>query len=151
MEPGRSIIGATGILLTCVTTTKQQEERTFVVVDAGMSDLIRPALYNAYHAIWPVVAPLPDAPFLPVDVVGPICETGDWLARERPLPPVHPGDLLAILHTGAYGFSMSSNYNGRLRPPEVLVHKDKWYTIRQRQDYHHLLDGSTPIQNLSEN
>ncbi|MCA9933555.1 MAG: diaminopimelate decarboxylase [Anaerolineales bacterium] len=139
MEPGRSIVGPAGALVTAVTYTKQQGDKTFVISDAGMSDLIRPTLYKAYHPILPVRAS--DAPPITVDVVGPICETGDWLAKERPLPPMQPGDYLAILQAGAYGYAMSSNYNGRLRPAEVLVNEDKHHLIRQRQRHAALLDG----------
>ncbi len=137
MEPGRSLVGPVGALVTAVTYTKQQGDKTFIITDAGMSDLLRPTLYNAYHPIWPVQAS--DAAPVTVDVVGPICETGDWLARERPLPPLQPGDYLAILQAGAYGYAMSSNYNGRLRPPELLVHNNEYHLIRPRQQYEHLL------------
>lgn len=137
LEPGRSVVGPVGALVTAVTYTKQQGDKTFVISDAGMSDLIRPTLYNAYHPIWPVRAS--DTAPIMVDVVGPICETGDWLARERPLPPLQPGALLAILQAGAYGYAMSSNYNGRLRPPEVFVSKNEYRLIRQRQRYEQLL------------
>jgi diaminopimelate decarboxylase len=142
MEPGRSIVGPAGALLTQVVYTKQQGEKQFVITDAGMSDLIRPTLYKAYHAIWPVAeAPHPLQVQGTVDVVGPICESGDFLAKARPLPPTQAGDYLAVLQAGAYGFAMSSNYNGRLRPAEVLVNGDQFHIIRQRQNYQHLLDG----------
>ncbi|MCI0394038.1 MAG: diaminopimelate decarboxylase [Chloroflexi bacterium] len=143
MEPGRSIVGPAGALLTQVIYTKQQAGKRFVVADAGMSDLIRPALYDAFHPIWPLRQAAGDqaAERYPADVVGPICETGDTLARERPLPAVQPGDLLAILQAGAYGFAMSSNYNGRPKPAEVLVTGSEYQLIRQRQSYEHLLDG----------
>jgi diaminopimelate decarboxylase len=124
-------------LLTSVVYTKNQGDKRFVIADAGMSDLIRPTLYNAHHPILPVDES--DEQLETVDVVGPICETGDWLARERSLPPLHPGDLLAILHAGAYGFAMSSNYNGHLKAAEVLVENDTFRIIRQRQSYEHLL------------
>ncbi len=140
LEPGRSLVGPVGALVTAVTYTKQQGSKTFVITDAGMSDLIRPTLYNAYHPIWPVQES-PGAPMVTVDVVGPICETGDFLARERPLPAQQPGNLLAILQAGAYGFAMSNNYNGRLRPPEVIVEKNQYRLIRQRQQYHQLLEN----------
>lgn len=139
MEPGRSIVGPSGTLLTRVTYTKAQGDHQFVIVDAGMSDLLRPTLYQAYHPVLPVTAS--NAAPLPVDIVGPICETGDWLARERPLVPVEPGDLLTFMQAGAYGFVMSSNYNGRLRPAEVLVDGGAYHVIRQRQSLEHLLDG----------
>ena len=142
MEPGRSVVGPAGVLLTQVIYTKQQGDRHFVITDAGMSDLIRPTLYKAYHAIWPVVeVPRTLQVQGTVDVVGPICESGDFLAKERPLPPTEPGDYLAVMQAGAYGFAMSSNYNGRLRPAEVLVNDHDFHIIRQRQSYQQLLDG----------
>jgi diaminopimelate decarboxylase len=142
MEPGRSIVGPAGALLTQVVYTKQQGEKQFVITDAGMSDLIRPTLYKAYHAIWPVAeGPRTLQMHDIVDVVGPICESGDFLAKARPLPPTQAGDYLAVMQAGAYGFAMSSNYNGRLRPAEVLVNGDQFHIIRQRQNYQHLLDG----------
>lgn len=140
MEPGRSIIGPTGLLLTQVVYTKKQGKKQFVIVDAGMNDLIRPTLYQAHHPILPVQQPAANSQ-QPIDIVGPICETGDFLAKERPFPPVQPGNLVAIMQTGAYGFAMSSNYNGRLRPAEVLVNGDQFRIIRQRQKLEHLLDG----------
>jgi len=141
MEPGRSIVGSAGLLLTQVIYTKQQGEKSFLIMDAGMNDLLRPTLYNAHHPILPVNSSsfiLHPSSF---DVVGPVCETGDFLAKGRPLPPTQPGDLLAVMQAGAYGFAMSSNYNGRLRPAEVLVEGDAFRLIRQRQEYAHLLDG----------
>lgn len=141
MEPGRSIVGPAGALLTQVLYTKQQGGKTFLITDAGMTDLIRPALYAAHHPIQPVQQPAESSTLQPVDIVGPVCETGDHLARERPFPPTRPGDLLAVLQAGAYGFAMSSNYNGRLKAAEVLVDGRNFYLIRQRQSYAHLLDG----------
>ncbi len=136
MEPGRSIIAPTGVLLTRVTVTKTQGGRQFAVMDAGMSDLIRPTLYDAHHPVLPVH----DAPATAVyEIVGPICETGDWLAKERELPVLQPGDLLAILQAGAYGYAMASNYNGRLKPAEVLVNGRHTTIIRPRQTYEALL------------
>ncbi len=108
-----------------------------------MTDLIRPTLYQAYHPILPVKAN--EQTSQTVDVVGPICESSDFLARERSLPPVKRGDLLAILHAGAYGFAMSSNYNGHLRPAEVLVDGDSFRVIRARQTYDSLLDGTRDL------
>ncbi len=164
VEPGRSIVGRAGALLTRVVYTKQQGEKRFVIADAGMTDLIRPTLYQAYHPILPVEknssrknATLAkqetlDLAFLrqtssdtgeiPVDIVGPICETGDFLARDRPMPPLAAGELLAVLHAGAYGYAMSSNYNGHLRPAEVLVEGDTFRVIRRRQTYDDLLAGT---------
>lgn len=154
MEPGRSIVGPTGALVTQVIYTKQQGDKAFVITDAGMNDLIRPTLYNAYHPILPIVegpqqeiagseekSKAVNRQSKMVDVVGPICETGDWLARERPLPPLQAGDLLAFLQAGAYGFAMSSNYNGRLKAAEVLVNGNQFQVIRRRQTYEQLLDG----------
>jgi diaminopimelate decarboxylase len=142
LEPGRSIVGPVGVLLTQVVYTKNQGEKHFTIADAGMNDLIRPTLYAAYHPVLPVNQPASNAETWPTtNLVGPICETGDFLARERPLPPSQPGDLLALLHAGAYGFAMGSNYNGRLRPAEVLVNDDQFHLIRRRQTLEHLLDG----------
>jgi diaminopimelate decarboxylase len=142
MEPGRSIVGPAGLLLTKVIYTKNQGGKQFIITDAGMSDLLRPSLYNAYHPIIPVKqANSGSQDLLTADIVGPICETGDTLGKERLLPPVQPGDLLAILQAGAYGFAMSSNYNGRPKPAEVLVNGHDFHLIRRRQSYGHLLDG----------
>lgn len=139
MEPGRSVVAAAGVLLTQVLHTKPQGEKQFAIVDAAMNDLLRPTLYNAYHEILPVQVRRTLEVRRTYDVVGPICETGDFLARARPLPPIAPGDLLAITHTGAYGFAMSSNYNGRLRPAEILVNGSQAHLIRPRQTYQQLL------------
>lgn len=140
IEPGRSIVGRAGALLTRVVYTKEQGAKQFVIADAGMTDLIRPTLYQAYHPIAPVAAS--DAAPVTVDIVGPVCETSDFLARDRPLPPVAGGDLLAVFHAGAYGFAMSSNYNGHLRPAEVLVEGGSFRVIRRRQTCEALLDGA---------
>ncbi len=141
MEPGRSIVGPTGLLLTEVIYTKKQGQKEFIIVDAGMNDLLRPTLYQAHHPIWPVKQSPVVRNQQTVDIVGPICESGDFLAKERPFPPTKPGDLLAVTQTGAYGFAMSSNYNGRRRPAEVLIEGDKFCVIRQRQQWQHLVDG----------
>jgi diaminopimelate decarboxylase len=142
MEPGRSIVGPTGALLSQVIFTKTQGDKRFIIADAGMSDLLRPSLYSAYHPILPGKEPPPDqAELTTADFVGQFCETGDTLGKERPLPPLQPGDLLAILQAGAYGFAMSSNYNGRIKAAEVLVDGDSFEVIRRRQTYQHLLDG----------
>ena len=140
LEPGRSIVGRAGALLTKVVYTKQQGSKQFIITDAGMTDLIRPTLYQAYHPIVPVYEA--DRSLETVDIVGPICETSDFLARDRALPAVERGELLAVLHAGAYGFAMSSNYNGHLRPAEVLVEDDMFRLIRQRQGYEALLSGT---------
>lgn len=141
MEPGRSIVGPAGVLLTRVLYTKDQGDKCFVIVDAGMTDLIRPTLYQAHHPIVPAHQPH-SAELARVDVVGPICETGDFLARDRDLPPLAAGDLVAVLFAGAYGFAMSSNYNGHLRPPEVLVSGNDFEVIRRRQTYEALVAGT---------
>lgn len=140
VEPGRSIVGRSGALLTRVVYLKEQGAKQFVIADAGMTDLIRPALYQAYHPIFPVVET--EGESVTVDVVGPVCESSDFLARERVLPPADRGDFLAVLHVGAYGFAMSSNYNGRLRPAEVLVEGDTFRVIRRRQTYDALLSDA---------
>ena len=140
LEPGRSIVGRSGALITRVVYTKEQGRKQFVIADAGMTDLIRPTLYQAHHPIFPVRESAGE--YETVDLVGPICETSDFLARERLLPPVGRGDLLAVLHAGAYGYAMSSNYNGHLRPAEVLVEGDTFRVIRRRQGYEALLAGA---------
>lgn len=150
LEPGRSIAANAGILLTRVLYLKKSGDRDFLIVDAGMNDLIRPALYEAFHFIWPVqCAPgfVPprrgehvDLPGLvPMDVVGPVCESGDFLARERLLPPMRRGDLVAVFSAGAYGMVMTSHYNSRPNPPEVLVEGDAFRVIRRRETYDDLL------------
>jgi len=130
-EPGRSIVANAGILLTRVLYTKENGAKKFVVVDAGMNDLLRPSLYNAYHQIVPLKLQTYECE--KVDVVGPICETGDFLARDRSLNKSKRNDTLAVMTAGAYGFSLSSNYNARLRPAEILVNGDKVRVIRDRQ------------------
>jgi diaminopimelate decarboxylase len=139
LEPGRVIVGNAGILVTQVLYTKEGGEKNFIVVDAAMNDLIRPSLYGSYQRIQPVQRNY--RPEIMADVVGPICESGDFLARDRKLPKTQPGELLAVMSAGAYGFSMSSNYNSRPRVPEVLVAKDRFYVIRQREDYDDLIKG----------
>ncbi len=137
LEPGRSIVGNAGILLTKVTYVKKNDDKIFVVVDAGMNSLARPAIYGAYHHIVPV--DLRDGAPQPVDVVGPICESSDVFGKNRSLPPCRPGDLLAICSAGAYGYSMASNYNGQLRPAEVLVDGHHGRLIRRRETLDDLL------------
>ena len=131
LEPGRSIVAPAGVLLTKVLFTKENYGKRFVIVDAAMNDFIRPSLYGAHHEILPVVKS--NRAELNVDVVGPVCETGDFFAKDRLLPENDPGDLLVLLHAGAYGFSMSSNYNSRKRPAEILVDGSRFYTIRRRE------------------
>ena len=139
-EPGRSIVGNAGILLTRVEFLKPGAEKNFVIVDAAMNDLARPAMYQAYHAIDPVV-PRPDAPHV-YDVVGPVCESGDWLGRDRTLA-VKPGDLLAIRSAGAYSFSMSSNYNTRPRAAEIMVDGTDIHVVRARETVPALFAGES--------
>ncbi len=143
LEPGRSIVGNAGVLLTRVLYRKATEGRRFVVVDAAMNDLIRPALYNAHHEIRPVAEPPAAAAPEVVDVVGPVCESGDFLAKERPLPPVEAGALLAVMSAGAYGFAMASNYNARPRAAEVLVHGDRFQVVRRRESYEEMIAGES--------
>jgi diaminopimelate decarboxylase len=137
VEPGRFIVAQAGALVTRVLQVKRNGKKTFVITDAAMNDLIRPALYQAYHEIVPV-RPGKGKPRI-VDVVGPVCETGDFFARDRQLAPVAPGDLVAILDAGAYGMAQSSNYNTRLRPAEVLVEGAKAPLIRRRETMEDLL------------
>ena len=118
---------------------KKKDEKNFLIVDAGMNDLVRPSLYKAYHEILPVCKE--DRPKMVADVVGPICESGDFLARDRELPEFHAGELMATMSAGAYGFSMSSNYNSRPRVPEVLVKGDRLFVIRERETYKDLTRG----------
>jgi diaminopimelate decarboxylase len=139
VEPGRSIVGPAGVLLTRVLYRKKNGAKEFIVVDAAMNDLIRPALYRAHHEIIPLRRnPLPP---VTADVVGPVCETGDFLARDREMANVMPGDFLAVCTAGAYGFVQSSNYNSRLRPPEVLVEGGAYRVIRKRENYDDLVRG----------
>ncbi len=143
LEPGRAIIGDAGILVTKVLYIKKTKEKTFVIVDAAMNNLIRPTLYNAYHEIISIKKLRTTNSELrtTVDIVGPVCESGDYFAKNRELPEVKSGDLLAILDAGAYGFSMSSNYNARPKVAEVLVKKDRYRIIRKREDYSDLIRG----------
>ena len=135
LEPGRFLVAQAGALLTTVLNVKKNSNKTFVITDAGMNDLIRPALYQAHHEILSVKQPSGKLDFSPVDIVGPVCETGDFFARDRPLTRVKAGDVLAILDAGAYGMSLSSNYNTRLRPAEVLVDDQTPCLIRRRETY----------------
>jgi diaminopimelate decarboxylase len=139
-EPGRSLVGNAGLLLTRTLYVKDGEEKSFVIIDAAMNDLIRPSFYDAYHAIWPEEERQGD-PYV-ADVVGPICETGDFLARDRRLSfRPNSGDLLAVLSAGAYGFSMSSNYNSRPRAAEVLVRDERFAVVRKRERLEDLIQG----------
>ncbi|MFH1190161.1 MAG: diaminopimelate decarboxylase [Candidatus Omnitrophota bacterium] len=144
LEPGRFISGNSGILVTRVIYTKRTPRKKFVIVDSGMSDLIRPSLYEAYHKIVPVkVAENSSDTCEKVDIVGPICESGDFLGKDRLLPQALQGDLLAVLGAGAYGFTMSSNYNARPRPAEVMVVKKAFYVVRRHETYKDLVKGET--------
>jgi diaminopimelate decarboxylase len=138
-EPGRWMVAHAGILVSRVLYVKHGVERSFVILDAAMNDLIRPTLYDAYHPILPVAEPASDAAVSRFDVVGPICETGDCFAHDRPLPPVQAGNLLAIAAAGAYGAVMASTYNSRLLVPEVLVRGGDSAIVRARPSYHDML------------
>ena len=139
LEPGRSIVGNAGILVTEVQYLKETSVKMFYIADAGMNDLIRPSLYGAFHDLWPVIKKPGNGK--KGDLVGPVCETGDFLVQDRELPPVEPGDLLAVMSAGAYGFAMASNYNARPRPAEVLVSGDRFSVIRARETYEDLIRG----------
>ncbi len=139
LEPGRVIVGNAGILVTEVLYLKETDEKKFVVIDGGMNDLIRPVLYGSYQAIRPVVERAADT--IVADVVGPICESSDFFAKDREIPRPQPGDLLAVMSVGAYGFTMASNYNAHPRPPEVLVDGDSFYIVRERESFEDLIKG----------
>jgi diaminopimelate decarboxylase len=143
LEPGRLLVGNAGVLLTRVRYLKQTGSKKFVIVDAGMNDLIRPALYQSYHEIVPVREPA-TAKRESVDVVGPVCESGDFFAQDRELPEMKEGDLAALMSAGAYGFAMASNYNSRPLPAEVLVQGDRFSLIRRRQTMEDLIQGECP-------
>jgi len=145
LEPGRVLVGNAGILVTRVLYTKQSPVKNFVVVDAGMNDLARPSLYGSYHAIWRVhrVSGRDD---VTVDVVGPICESGDFLAKDRKLPRFEPGELMAVMSAGAYGHTMSSNYNARPRAPEVMVRGNEFHVVRERETYADLIRGERALE-----
>ena len=139
LEPGRVIAGNAGILVTQVVYVKEGATRTFVIVDAAMNDLMRPSLYEAYHAIVPVAEPSADAELTEVDIVGPICETGDTFGAKRPMPALKAGDLLTIRTAGAYGAVMAGTYNSRPLVPEILVRNDKFTVVRRRQSVDDML------------
>jgi diaminopimelate decarboxylase len=141
LEPGRVIIGNAGILVTRTLYTKTTAHKRFIIVDAAMNDLIRPTLYNSFHAVQPVNRT--QSGMLEADLVGPVCETGDFFARDRSMPPFDQGDLVAIMSAGAYGFSMASNYNSRPRPPEVLVKGEQFSVIRARETLEDLVKGES--------
>jgi diaminopimelate decarboxylase len=158
-EPGRLLVGNAGVLVTRVLYVKDNGPRRFVIVDAAMNDLIRPSLYDAWHEIVPLKAAAPGAERRPVDVVGPVCESTDTFARQRPLPPVAEGDLLAFSSTGAYSFVMASTYNSRLLAPEVMVRGDRSAVVRARMDYETMIGqdrmpdwlAAAPDEDLSPN
>ena len=139
LEPGRVIVGNAGILVTEVLFLKETAEKKFVIVDGGMNDLIRPALYGSYQGIRPIVQR--DGEKIVADVVGPICESGDFFAKDREISRPQRGDLLAIMSAGAYGFVMASNYNSHPKPPEILVDGDRFYVIRKRETFDDLVQG----------
>jgi diaminopimelate decarboxylase len=141
LEPGRSIVGDAGVLISRVLYRKKGGEKEFVVVDAAMNDLIRPALYDAHHEILPLRATANAGCSLRADVVGPVCESGDFLAQDRQMPEMYPGDLLAVCTAGAYGFAQASNYNARPRPAEVLIEDGSWRVIRARETFDDLIRG----------
>ena len=140
LEPGRSLVGNAGVLLTTVQYLKHTDARNFAIVDAAMNDLMRPALYEAWHSVLPLAPRLTLATLY--DVVGPVCESADWLARARQLA-LSEGDVLAIESAGAYGFVMAGNYNSRPRPAEVMVDGDQYHVIRQRETLTDLLRGES--------
>ena len=143
LEPGRSLVGNAGALLASVLYIKRTPAKTFVITDSGMNDLIRPALYEGHHEIVPLKEPAAGAPCGPVDVVGPVCESGDFFAQDRELPAVVAGEQIALLSAGAYGFVMASNYNSRRLPAEVLVDGDEAVVVRERQSWDDLIAGET--------
>ena len=141
LEPGRVIVGNAGILVTEVLYLKETDEKKFVVVDGGMNDLIRPALYGSYQAIRPVVEGKGE--MIVADVVGPICESGDFFAKDREISRPQAGDFLAVMSAGAYGFTMSSNYNSHPKAPEILVDGENFYVVRKRESFEDLISGET--------
>lgn len=140
-EPGRMIVGNAGALVSRVVYTKRNEAKSFVIVDAGMNDLVRPTLYGSHQAVQPVSQAVLSRQKAEVDVVGPICETGDFLAKDRILPELKQGELIAVMSAGAYGFTMSSNYNSRRRAAEVLVKGDRYFVVRERETWDDLVRG----------
>ncbi|HXZ88864.1 MAG TPA: diaminopimelate decarboxylase, partial [Candidatus Binataceae bacterium] len=140
IEPGRVLVGNAGILVTRVLYVKETDVKRFVVVDGAMNDLIRPVLYEAFHEIRPVLR-RSGAPTVTADVVGPVCESGDFFARERDLPQVQRGDLLALMSAGAYGFVMASNYNSRPRAAEVIVNGAEYHVVRERETFEDIIRG----------
>jgi diaminopimelate decarboxylase len=142
LEPGRFIVGNAGVLLSSVLYVKKTPTKTFTIVDAAMNDLIRPALYEGHHEIHPLVKSV-SRENVAMDVVGPVCESGDFFAQDREIPALESGERIALLSAGAYGFVMSSTYNSRPLLPEVLVEGDRYSVIRERQTYDDLIRGET--------
>ncbi len=140
LEPGRYIVGNAGVLLTKCLYEKKGTAKTFKIVDAGMNDLIRPALYEGHHEIVPLTEPA-SSERIKVDVVGPICESGDFFCQDRELPDFQPGDIVALMSAGAYGFVMASNYNSRPLPAEILVDGETATVVRKRQTLDDLIEG----------
>ncbi|MET0706019.1 MAG: diaminopimelate decarboxylase [Tardiphaga sp.] len=145
-EPGRMIVGNAGILVARVIYVKHGDGKTFVIIDAAMNDLIRPTLYEAYHEILPVARPAPGAKMMVADVVGPVCETGDYLALDRHLPELQPGDLIAVMTAGAYGAVQAGTYNTRALVPEVLVNGEQYAVVRPRVEVEDLIAMDTPAR-----
>jgi diaminopimelate decarboxylase len=151
LEPGRVLVGNAGVLVTKVLYRKVRPEKYFVIVDAAMNDLMRPSLYEAHHSVWQVSRSdgrEGKRKTIVADLVGPVCESGDFFARDREMDVVEPGDLLALMSAGAYGFSMSSNYNSRGRAAEVLVDGADYFVIRDRESYEDLVRGETIPSNF---
>jgi diaminopimelate decarboxylase len=149
LEPGRFMVGNAGVMLTRVVYEKRGSAKTFKIVDAGMNDLIRPTLYEGWHQIVPTRKPATNVTEK-VDVVGPICETGDFLAQDRELAPVKEGDVLAVMSAGAYGFSMASNYNTRPLAAEIMVDGAKSFVVRERQTLEDILRGENVLRDARE-
>jgi len=150
VEPGRFMVGNAGVLLTQVQYIKKTDTKKFVIVDAGMNDLIRPALYQSFHEIVPVAKAL-QGDVEKADIVGPVCESGDFFAQDREFPPLAQGDLLAVMSAGAYGATMASNYNSRRLPAEILVQGELSAVIRQRQTLEDLIHGESIPQWTQDN
>ena len=143
IEPGRLIAGNAGLLVSEVIYIKEGEDRSFMIIDAAMNDLIRPSMYGAHHDIIPVVEPVAGVEQAKYDIVGPICESGDTFAKQRVMPPVGAGDLVAFRSAGAYGAVMASEYNSRPLIPEVLVHEDQFAVIRERPTFEEMINRDT--------
>jgi diaminopimelate decarboxylase len=143
IEPGRLISGNAGIMVSEIIYLKSGEDRNFLILDSAMNDLVRPAMYGSHHDIVPVVEPMPGSEFAPFDIVGPVCESGDTFAKQRPMPPLAPGDLLAFRSAGAYGAVMSSEYNSRPLIPEVMVQGDQFAVIRARPTFDEMINRDT--------